>query len=331
VEKWSAAKSSTPRPPTLQHSSTPTPQYTGTPALRSFGKGRVISGQTAREVLLAEGVLPDFEVSGGKPDAMFDYLHRSTQGAEIYFVANRSNRWEEVRCTFRVHNKAPELWDAVSGERYFAAAYQEESGRTTLPLEFSPCGSCFVVFREPASQHPPTSLSNSPQLKPALELTGPWTAKFDPRWSGPASAQFDQLASWTTRAEFGIKYYSGTASYTKTFDAPFAARITDHAPRLFLDLGHLRELAQVRLNGKDLGIVWAPPFRVEITDTVKSTGNALEIEVVNFWPNRIIGDQFLPPEQRLTRTNIRKLTKGTPLTESGLVGPVQVLEQLMSK
>jgi hypothetical protein len=335
VEKWSAAKSSAPRPPTLQYSNTPilqspsTPplQHSAAPSLHSFGKGRVICGKTAREVLLADGVQPDFEVSGGRPDAMIDYLHRSTEGAEIYFVANRSNCWEEARCTFRVKDKAPELWDAVSGTRHFAAAYQEKDGRTTLPLEFSPCGSCLVVFREPASQHPPTALSNSPQLKPAQELSGPWTVKFDSKWGGPASAQFDQLASWTTRAEPGIKYYSGTATYLKTFDTPLASRITDHASRLFLDLGHLRELAQVRLNGKDLGIVWAPPFRVEITDAVKPTGNALEIEVVNFWPNRIIGDQFLSPEQRFTRTNIRKLTKDTPLMESGLLGPVQLMEQ----
>ena len=148
--------------PTLQQSSTPRLPYSITPF---FGKGRVISGKTAREVLLTDGVPPDFEVSGGKPDAMLDYLHRSTDRAEIYFVANRSNRWEEVRCTFRVKDKAPELWDAVSGERHFAAAYQEKDGRTTLPLEFSPCGSCFVVFREPASQHPPTARSNSPRIE----------------------------------------------------------------------------------------------------------------------------------------------------------------------
>ena len=320
MEFWSAGKPPVRRAVTLQDSNTP--------ALHSFGKGRVISGKSAREVLLVDGVQPDFEVSGGKSDVLVDYLHRSTGGAEIYFVANRSNRWEEARCTFRVAGKAPELWDAVSGERQFAAAYQEKDGRTTLPLEFSPCGSWFVVFREPASRHPTTSLSNNPQLKPAGELSGPWTLKFDPKWGGPESAQFDQLASWTTRAEPGIKYYSDTVAYTKTFDAPFASRITDHASRLFLDLGHLRELARVRLNGKDLGIVWAPPFRVEITHAVKPTGNALEVEVVNFWPNRIIGDQFLLPEQHFTRTNIRKLTKDTPLMESGLLGPVQLLEQL---
>jgi hypothetical protein len=94
-----------------------------------------------------------------------------------------------------------------------------------------------------------------------------------------------------------------------------------------LDLGSLRELAEVKVNGKSCGITWAPPFRVDITGAVKPGANKLEIDVVNFWPNRIIGDAGLPPEQRRTKTNIRKLTANTPLMESGLFGPVQILEQ----
>ena len=89
--------------------------------------------------------------------------------------------------------------------------------------------------------------------------------------------------------------------------------------------GNVKNLAEVRLNGKNLGVLWALPFRVEVTDAIKPTGNNLEIEVVNFWPNRIIGDQSLPPEKRFTRTNIRKLTKDTPLMDSGLLGPVRIL------
>jgi hypothetical protein len=257
---------------------------------------------------------------------MIDYIHRRTQAAEIYFVANRSNRWEELQGTFRVAGKAPELWDPVSGQRQFAAAYEERDGRTTLPLELGPCGSCFVVFREPAASHPATARSNSRKTQPRLELSGPWIVKFDPRWGGPASVSFEQLASWPERAEPGIKYYSGTATYSKRFDLPESGAAKAGA-RLFLDLGNVRELAQVRLNGRELGVVWAPPFRVDITDAVKPAGNALEVEVVNFWPNRIIGDQFLPADQRLTRTNVRKLTKETKLMESGLLGPVRVVQE----
>lgn len=294
---------------------------------RGVGLGRVISGRTAREVLQADGVRPDFEVAGGKPGAVFDYIHRAADGTDIYFVANGSNRWEEVRCTFRVAGKAPELWNAVTGERRFAAAYEAGEGVTTVPLQFPPCGSWFVVFREPAARHAvsKTARANWSEFRERHTLTGPWGVKFDPKWGGPASAVFDELASWTERAEGGIKYYSGTAVYTRTFDLP--AGLGASAGNLWLDLGDLRELAEVRLNGQSLGVVWSPPFRVKISGTVRASGNRLEVEVVNFWPNRIIGDDALPVEKRLTRTNIRKLTQATPLMKSGLFGPVKIFEE----
>lgn len=288
------------------------------------GKGRVIADRGAREVLQADGVAPDFEFRARHPDALIDYLHRRDGDTEIYFVANRSNRTENVRATFRVSGRAPELWNPVSGERHFATTYSAADGRTSLPLEFTPYGSWFVVFREPATAHPATGGSNHPSFQPLTELTGTWTVKFDPSWGGPATTTFDRLISWTERAEPGIKFYSGTATYVKSFDLP--ATVGNTADRsLFLDLGDLRELAEVRVNGQPCGITWSPPFRVDISPAVKPGRNEVEIDVVNFWPNRIIGDAALPPEQRRTRTNIRKLTADTVLMPSGLFGPVRLL------
>jgi hypothetical protein len=295
---------------------------------------RIVTDKPAREVLLAAGVKPDFEFSGGDAQTDLDYIHRRDGNADIYFVANRTNRAERVTCAFRVAGKAPELWDPVSGQRRFVAAYSEADGRTSLPLEFAPCGSWFVVFREPSSNHPATAKNNTQQFQIVQELAAPWTAHFVPGMSTPERDDremnrsdtrpivFDKLISWTEHPDPGIKFYSGTATYTKTFDAPGSVL---HAPCLFLDLGDLRELAEVRLNGKSLGIVWAPPFRVEITGALKPAGNVLQVEVCNFWPNRIIGDDPLPPEKRFTKTNIRKLTKDTPLMPSGLFGPVRIL------
>jgi hypothetical protein len=148
--------------------------------------------------------------------------------------------------------------------------------------------------------------------------------KFDPRWGGPGTVEFATLASWPARAEPGIKHYSGTAVYTKRFDLPPGAGAGRGSARWFLDLGSVRELAEVRLNGRSGGIVWAPPFCVEITGAVQPTGNLLEVEVVNFWPNRVIGDAALPAEQRLTKTNILELKANTALMESGLLGPVRL-------
>ncbi len=302
--------------------------------------GRVIWGKTARDVLAADGVKPDFEFAGSDPNTTLDYIHRRDGNVEIYFVANRSTRSVQMDCTFRVTGKQPELWDPITGRTRPAETWSQADGRTTLALEFAPCGSIFVVFRPltgTASDRSEsrvgsefrvyagrTSLS---RLKAGLQtelqtLPGPWTVRFDPNWGGPGVVQFPQLVSWTQRPEEGIKFYSGTAVYQTSFDLPESLRGSQQP--LLLDLGNLRELAEIRLNGKNLGVLWAPPFRVDVTDAVQPTGNRLEIDVVNFWPNRIIGDQSLPQEKRLTRTNITKLTRDTPLIESGLLGPVTV-------
>jgi hypothetical protein len=187
------------------------------------GSGRVITGKTAREMLLADGVQPDCEflsTLNPQPSTGFDYIHRRDGNTEIYFVANRTNLAASAVCAFRVSGKAPELWNPVTGEHKFAATYGEKGGRTIVPLDFNPCGSWFVVFREPASAHPAMARSNTATPQLLTELSGPWTVHFDPKWGGPESAQFDQLVSWTTRPEPGIKYFSGTATYEQTFDLP---------------------------------------------------------------------------------------------------------------
>jgi hypothetical protein len=313
----------------------------------SSTKGRVISGKTAREVLAADGIKPDFEFSSSDPNTALDYIHRRDGQAEIYFVANRSTRSVQADCTFRVTGKQPELWDPMTGlvRSVPARAYNETpdgvttNGRVTLSLEFAPCGSIFVVFRQSTSVAPSDSRKVGPVgwasaragslgiagleqhgLKPIL--LGPWTVRFDPKWGGPGAVPFPQLVSWTQRPEEGIRFYSGTAVYETSFDLPQSLR--GSKPPMVLDLGKVKELAEVRLNGKNLGVLWTPPFRVDVTDAIQATGNRLQIEVVNFWPNRVIGDQSLPPEKRRTRTNITKLTKDTPLIDSGLLGPVTI-------
>jgi hypothetical protein len=289
------------------------------------GQGRVITGKTAREVLQADGVMPDCTFQAGE-NSQLDYIHRTAGDAEIYFVANRSTNAETAMTTaFRVTGKAPELWNPVTGEHKFATGYEEKDGRTYVPLNFAPCGSWFVVFREPASKHPTTSYDNSVELKTVQELSGTWTVHFDPKWGGPETAQFDSLVSWPAWPEPGIKFYSGTAVYEKTFTVPDSALRTPRST-LAIDLGNVRELAEVKVNGQSCGIVWCPPWRVDVTGAVKAGENKLQVEVVNFWPNRIIGDAALPAAQRLTQTNIRKLTAKTPLEPAGLFGPVNLLK-----
>ena len=91
---------------------------------------------------------------------------------------------------------------------------------------------------------------------------------------------------------------------------------------MYLGLDRVRNVARVRLNGKDLGVVWTAPWQVDITQAVKPTANELAIDVVNLWPNRLIGDAALAPQERLTKTNVTKFKKDSPLLPSGLLGPV---------
>ena len=172
--------------------------------------------------------------------------------------------------------KAPELWNAVTGERKFAAAYEEKDGRTIVPLDFAPCGSWFVIFREPGSAHPAIAKSNSQNFLPLAEISGAWTVHFDPKWGGPETAQFDSLVSWPIRPEPGIKFYSGTATYEKTFEISQSA-IGNRQSKIYLDLGGVRELAEVKVNGQNCGIVWCPPWRVDVTQAVKSGENKLQV------------------------------------------------------
>ena len=167
-----------------------------------------------------------------------------------------------------------------------------------------------------------TATSNYPSLHSLITLSGPWTVNFDPKWGGPAKVTFEQLEDWTNRPEDGIKYYSGTAVYHKTFNLE---SLPSNGQRLILDLGQVHEVAVVRLNGRSLGVVWDKPSRIDITSAARAGDNDLEVTVVNLWPNRLKGDEALPKEKRFTETNIHKFTDASPLLPSGLIGPVNVL------
>jgi hypothetical protein len=292
---------------------------------KSVGTGRVFRGQTVRQVLGELGVSPDFEETGLSNTGTIDWIHRAGEDVDMYYVASRWEDPEHVSCTFRVAGRQPELWDPVTGNTRAATAFRQENGRTTVPLEFGPYGSVFVVFRNPISPDASgTAASNYPALQPLETLSGAWTVNFDPKWGGPAKVTFDQLTDWTNRPEDGIKFYSGTAIYHKQFDLETQPA---NGQRVVLDLGEVHEIARVRLNGRDLGVIWTKPARVDITDAVTEKNNDLEVTVVNLWPNRLKGDETLPKASRFTETNIHKFGADSPLLPSGLIGPVRVMTE----
>lgn len=305
----------------------PNPQ---SPSDTQVGQGRVINGKQPWQVMQEMGLGPDFEYEGLSEKGEVNWIHRQSTDADWYFVSSRGPSPEKLTCKFRVNAKKPELWDAVTGEMRDATAFRQENGQTLVPLELDPSGSVFVVFRKQIDPKAAgTAASNYPAMKTLGQIDGAWSVAFDPKWGGPAEpVTFDSLVDWTSRPEDGIKFYSGFAIYTKTFDVPGGFK---SGPRLILDLGEVREVASVRLNGKDLGVIWTPPARVDITEAVKPTGNHLELKIVNLWPNRLTGDDSLPPEKQFTKFNMRNFfgrhlfAKGSTLRPSGLIGPVKLL------
>jgi hypothetical protein len=292
----------------------------------AFGKGRVVWGKTVREVLATAGVQPDFTIADAQPGAFLDWIHRSVDGTEIYFIANRCNRAEKATCTFRVQGKQPEIWDPVTGKQRDVVAFSHGDGLTTFPLTLTPHGSVFVVFTKQGSggRVQGSGERNQASGVRGQELTGPWTVTFDPKLGGPTTPViFNDLTDWTDQSDPGIKFYSGKATYRKIFDYPEPRPLNP----LFLSLGVVHNLAHVRLNGKDLGTVWCAPWQVDISKAIRAGSNDVEIDIINLWPNRLIGDGKLPPEKRLTQTNIDTFYKGDhKLLPSGLLGPVRILE-----
>lgn len=449
---------------------------------RACGKGKIVWGLTPEETLANMSVRPDFTAG-----PFVRWIHRSVDGAELYFVACAAQQPVETLCTFRVEGKRPGFWQPETGRIEQVAMYEQAKGVTRIPIHFEPGGSVFVAFRRTAESFDPVvgiahdgqqilpaperkvkvviekaiygvlsdpnrtrdvraklqavvdggelSLqvarmaqgddpaygivktliveytadgkpfkvsgrdpeeitlittqaaeqvaqvhsdadgrlwlearqpgrydlktaagrmlhSEVPALPQPMEVTGSWELRFPPNAGAPGQVTLEKLISWSDHSSPGVKYFSGTATYTKTITVP--RETLGESRHLYLDLGDIQVIAQVKLNGKELGILWKPPYRVEITDVVKIGDNALEVQVTNLWVNRMIGDENLPedssrkadgtlkewpqwvqegkpsPTGRYTFTSWRLWKANDPLQPSGLIGPVtlRVVQQV---
>jgi len=283
------------------------------------GKGKVTTDGLG-DVLKRLAVTPDFDHTKPRPDTQLLAVHRALADGDLYFVNNRSDRDEDVEATFRVSGKEAELWHADTGIRE-PASFRIANGRTTVPLHLEPWGSVFVVFRKPA-QSPARELPGSAE-KPLVTVAGPWEVRFQPDRGAPDRITLDRLASWSTNADAGVKYFSGTATYTKTLEA--APGWFAPGARQWLDLGEVQSLAEVSVNGTALGVVWKRPFRVDVTGALKPGANALEVKVTNLWVNRMVGDRQPGAPAQYTFTRPAFYKADSPLLPSGLLGPVRVL------
>lgn len=287
-------------------------------AIANVGKGRVVASSDIEAALASIGVTPDFRFTGGASDTALPFIHRRLADGDSYFIVNRLNRAENVEARFRVSGKVPELWNAETGA-ISPLSYRIENGETVVPLALEAEGSLHVVFRKPATVS--SAALPAPKLTAVTTLAGPWNVGFEANRGAPASITLAALTPLDEQADPGVKYFSGIASYTRSFAAPKGWK---PGQPLWIDLGDVREVAEVRINGKLAGYAWHAPYRVDIGAVVRSGQNNLEIRVGNLWVNRLIGDAQ-PGAKKLTNTALPSYQPTAPLQRSGLIGPVRLL------
>lgn len=335
---------------------------------RKVGKGKIIWGKTIRQVLEDKGIAPDFSMAGNVDSSDVDFIHRRMKnGEEVYFLRNKKDRniWFDAR--FRVKNLQPERWDPYTGKVRKQQIFSVETGHIRIPVELGPFGSMFYVFRKPvkneyynkmvqggniifpmneAIKHLDdkkafTLISNKnstleirPPDMPDQVIEGPWTVTFTDPWNVSFTEPFDSLFSWPEHSRHEIKYFSGIASYANSFNLPGHMDTSEY--HVFINLGKVCELADIYINGKSVAVLWKHPFQVDVTDYIENGTNHLHIEVANLWPNRMIGDFKLPPEQRKVKSNVVRMPNGWSiplknlpnedygLLPSGLLGPVTI-------
>jgi hypothetical protein len=285
----------------------------------------VVWGSTPEKIFAGMKVPPDFDMEPNLKGRVRFAHRRMSDGADIYFVANKRDDPVSGACLFRASGKRPELWRPETGRIERTTAYSETNGCVRVPLRLEPTESVFVVFRDkaPKNDGPVAADPAAPAWTAVQEITGPWDLRFPPNWGAPEKVTLDKLMSWSEHADAGVKYFSGTAVYSKTITIP--ANLAGKDKPLYLDLGKVAVIAEVKLNGKDFGILWKRPFRVDVAAAVKAGDNALEVRVVNLWPNRLIRDSGLPEKERLTWTTWNPYKSTDPLLPSGLLGPVRLM------
>lgn len=270
--------------------------------------------RTATEALAALRLAPDARL--GHPALSF--VHREVEGADIYFIANLGDAPVQTRASLRVSGRAPEIWRANDGS-IAPSSYDSAEGRTEVPLTLGAHDAFFLVFRrlaEAPSYRTPTS-----GLMQIATLNSGWELRFPPDSGAPAAITMPALTSWTESNDPGMRFFSGTAHYTRSVMIPRIPR----GARLLLDLGEVANVARVTVNGRPAGYAWTRPFRLDVTDVVQRGRNRIEIDVANLWPNRMIGDHQPGTAERRAEAAFDPFRPDSPLLPAGLLGPVRLL------
>ena len=321
--------------------------YVNSAALRNavqFKKGTfsAVSGNRWRFLVIDADVIPDdiqalvnqwkeqgadicsFAELAGKDipaDLLADnkvrFVHRRMDDADIFWVSNPSAEFTDIELSFREGRRHLSIWDPETGE-ISRCDYFVTDNRTLVSWDAQPDDAKFFVFSD--KKMADGKVDSHSRLDRESPLTGPWHISFQEGRGAPSEAVFDTLHSFTESEDTGIRYFSGTAAYSKEFT------VGNPSGRTLLSLGEVHNLAEVIVNGQHVRTLWKVPYEVEITDYMKEGANSLEIRVTNLWPNRLIGDAALPESERLTYTGFPFYGPDDTLLPSGLIGPVRILQ-----
>jgi hypothetical protein len=355
--------------------------------VRSVGKGKLYTKGDTAAASRDFKITPLIQFPGASGIAG---TARQTRNEILFFVANATDKTNTFTASFRIAGKRPELWDAENGSIRFAPVWRQKDGRTEVDLTLTAYRSIFVVFRDsplPAdhviSLVPQSSgiiLTAAPDGKVAASssfatraelifasgkresitipsppapapLLGPWQVSLDSPVDQKHSLSLPGLINLTSHTDPAVKYFSGTATYSQKFEIP------NLKSPVHLDLGQVHDLARVTVNDRDLGVLWQPPFIIDISSALKTGENHLEIAVTNTWHNRLVGDEQFPAdfewgEDRAEKGHAMKAypewflknqprpeqgrkafvtwyyhRKDTPLIPAGLIGPVTLVPQ----
>lgn len=295
--------------------------------MKVMDKGNLFKAPFNADNFEVVGIEPDLYVaeanSNSKPITYAKkvaYTHRKTDKKDIYFISNQEAKERNFRFSFRVTNKIPQVYDAVADKLTDINNWSSESGRTGFTYKIAPNQSLFFLFEKPTGETQLNKGNNWSNFKTIQDISKSWQAKFDTAYAGPSKPViFNYLTDWSLNADSLVKYYSGTAVYSKSFT--FNGDLKD---KIWIDLGKFSSIAEVKINGINCGTLWTAPHRLEISKALRKGENQITIEVTNTWANRLIGDQNIPENKRITNTNAPFRLEGKPLNPAGLLGPVVI-------
>ncbi|NCU04218.1 MAG: DNA-binding protein, partial [Chitinophagaceae bacterium] len=268
------------------------------------------------------GVKRDVEVLKGRNEIA--WTHRKTAEEDIYFISNQTAKEVRIEVAFNHIDKQPVIVDPQTTLSFNAPLGEIKNGRTHILIVLPANGSTFILFKKSASKirfrhnyFPPIGWGMEHPFKDK------WEIQFEKKSGSGYSAKLDSLKSWTTFPDNDTKYYSGTAVYSNEFEW----KQTSAGQTINLHIDSVYNIATVKVNGVDCGTIWTHPYSVDITKAVKPGTNTVQIEVTNTWHNRLIGDQLLPEEKRITWTTAPFRLKDKPLLPAGIVGEVKLIVQ----